>query len=47
MFFDALTLECFLAVIETKSFTRAAKKVSRTQSAVSQQIKEEQACARL
>lgn len=38
MSFDALTLECFLAVIETGSFTRAADKVSRTQSAVSQQI---------
>lgn len=38
MSFDALTLECFLAVTETGSFTRAANKVSRTQSAVSQQI---------
>lgn len=38
MSFDALTLECFLAVIETGSFTRAADKVVRTQSAVSQQI---------
>lgn len=38
MSFDTLTLECFLAVIETGSFTRAAAKVSRTQSAVSQQI---------
>ncbi|MGM0440400.1 MAG: LysR substrate-binding domain-containing protein [Chlamydiota bacterium] len=36
--FDALTLECFLAVTETGSFTRASKKVSRTQSAVSQQV---------
>lgn len=36
--FDALTLECFLAVTETSSFTRAAEKVKRTQSAVSQQI---------
>jgi len=36
--FDALTLECFLAVAETGSFTRAAERVSRTQSAVSQQI---------
>lgn len=35
---DVLTLECFLAVVETGSFTRAAYKVSRTQSAVSQQI---------
>lgn len=38
MSFDALTLECFLAVTETGSFTHAATKVSRTQSAVSQQI---------
>lgn len=38
MSFDALTLECFLAVTETSSFTRAAARVSRTQSAVSQQI---------
>src|SRR6056300_839518 len=38
MSFDALTLECFLAVAEKGSFTRAAHKVSRTQSAVSQQI---------
>ena len=38
MSFAALTLECFLAVAETGSFTRAADKVSRTQSAVSQQI---------
>ena len=38
MSFDALTLECFLAVTETGSFTRAADKVSRTQSAVSQQV---------
>lgn len=36
--FDALTLECFIAVAETSSFTRAATKVLRTQSAVSQQI---------
>lgn len=38
MGFDALTLECFLAVSESGSFTRAAEKVGRTQSAVSQQI---------
>jgi DNA-binding transcriptional LysR family regulator len=38
MYFDALTLECFIAVSETGSFTRAALKVHRTQSAVSQQI---------
>lgn len=38
MYFDALTLECFIAVAETGSFTRAAHRVHRTQSAVSQQI---------
>jgi DNA-binding transcriptional LysR family regulator len=38
MSFDALTLECFIAVAETGSFTRAAGRVGRTQSAVSQQI---------
>lgn len=38
MAFDSLTLECFVAVTEAGSFTRAASKVSRTQSAVSQQI---------
>lgn len=38
MSFDCLTLECFLAVTETGSFTRAADRVRRTQSAVSQQI---------
>jgi len=38
MSFDALSLECFLAVTNTCSFTRAAAKVGRTQSAVSQQI---------
>lgn len=36
--FDSLTLECFIAVAETASFTHAADKVARTQSAVSQQI---------
>lgn len=36
--FDALTLNCFIAVAETKSFTRAATKITRTQSAISQQI---------
>ncbi len=36
--FDALTLECFIAVADTGSFTRAATKVARTQSAVSQQV---------
>ena len=38
MIFDALTLECFIAVADTASFTSAAGKVARTQSAVSQQI---------
>jgi DNA-binding transcriptional LysR family regulator len=38
MSFDAVTLECFLAVAETGSFTRAAEKVGRTQSAISQQM---------
>lgn len=36
--FDGLTLECFVAVCDTGSFTKAADKVARTQSAVSQQI---------
>jgi DNA-binding transcriptional LysR family regulator len=35
---DTLTLKCFLAVSETGSFTRAAERVGRTQSAISQQI---------
>jgi DNA-binding transcriptional LysR family regulator len=38
MNFDILTLECFVAVAETGSFTHAATRVGRTQSAVSQQI---------
>jgi len=38
MSFDALTLDCFIAVAETGSFTKAAERVGRTQSAVSQQI---------
>jgi len=38
MNFDSITLQCFIAVSETGSFTRAAERVSRTQSAVSQQI---------
>lgn len=36
--FDALTIECFLAVADLKSFTSASSRVGRTQSAVSQQI---------
>lgn len=35
---DTVTLQCFIAVAETGSFTKAADRVSRTQSAVSQQI---------
>jgi DNA-binding transcriptional LysR family regulator len=35
---DTITLQCFIAVAETRSFTRAAERVGRTQSAISQQI---------
>lgn len=35
---DTVTLQCFLAVAETQSFTKAALRVGRTQSAISQQI---------
>jgi len=35
---DTVTLHCFIAVAETGSFTKAAERVGRTQSAVSQQI---------
>lgn len=35
---DTITLHCFIAVAETGSFTKAAERVGRTQSAVSQQI---------
>lgn len=38
MSFDSITLECFIATAQEGSFTKAARKVSRTQSAVSQQI---------
>lgn len=38
MSFDTITLHCFIAVAETLSFTKAAERVGRTQSAVSQQI---------
>lgn len=38
MAFDHFTLSCFLSVAETGSFTKAAREVNRTQSAVSQQI---------
>ncbi len=39
MNFDLIALQCFIAVAETGSFTQAAQRVRRTQSAVSQQIK--------
>lgn len=35
---DTFTLQCFLALVETKNFTKAAQKVGRTQSAISQQM---------
>lgn len=35
---DSFQLRCFLAVVETKNFTRAAERLGRTQSAISQQI---------
>lgn len=35
---DTVTLHCFIAVAETGSFTKAAERVGRTQSAISQQI---------
>lgn len=35
---DEFTLRCFLAVVETGSFTKAAQKVRRTQSAMTQQM---------
>lgn len=38
MSLDTVTLQCFLAVAETLSFTKAADRVGRTQSAISQQI---------
>ncbi|KTD82199.1 LysR substrate-binding domain-containing protein [Legionella waltersii] len=38
MSLDTITLQCFLAVAETLSFTKAASRVGRTQSAISQQI---------
>jgi DNA-binding transcriptional LysR family regulator len=38
MSLDTVTLQCFLAVAETRSFTKAAARVGRTQSAISQQI---------
>ncbi len=38
MSLDTMTLQCFLAAASTGSFTKAADKVARSQSAVSQQI---------
>jgi DNA-binding transcriptional LysR family regulator len=38
MSLDTITLQCFLAVADTGSFTKAANRVGRTQSAISQQI---------
>lgn len=38
MSLDTVTLQCFLAVADTGSFTKAADRVGRTQSAISQQI---------
>lgn len=38
MSLDTITLQCFLAVAETGSFTKASHMVGRTQSAVSQQM---------
>ena len=38
MSFDALTVNCFIAVADTHSFTKASRRINRTQSAVSQQI---------
>jgi len=38
MSLDSITLQCFIAVAETGSFTQAGERVARTQSAVSQQI---------
>jgi DNA-binding transcriptional LysR family regulator len=35
---DEFTLRCFLAIVETGSFTKAAQKVKRTQSAITQQM---------
>ena len=38
MSIDTVTLQCFLAVSDSGSFTKAADRVGRTQSAISQQI---------
>lgn len=38
MSLDIITLQCFIAIAETGSFTKAAERVCRTQSAISQQM---------
>ena len=38
MHIDFLSLECFLAICEAGNFSRASKKLNRTQSAISQKI---------
>jgi DNA-binding transcriptional LysR family regulator len=38
MAIDTISAQCFIAVADTGSFTKAASRVGRTQSAVSQQI---------
>ncbi len=38
MSLDTITLQCFLSVASTGSFTKAAERIGRSQSAVSQQI---------
>lgn len=38
MMLDKLTLQCFLEAADLRSFTKAARRVGRSQSAVSQQI---------
>lgn len=38
MTIDTISIQCFLAAADTASFTKAAEKVGRTQSAVSQQV---------
>lgn len=38
MTIDTISLQCFIASADTKSFTKAAERVGRTQSAVSQQV---------
>ncbi len=35
---DEFTLKCFLAIVETGSFTKASQQVQRTQSAITQQM---------